>query len=64
MRVISRLSIILIGSVAGFLVSCETTDPKPRKRPPLPGEEINELNWNRATGPNDVVTPMGLPMSR
>ena len=47
------------------LVSCESTETvKPKKRPPLPGEEVNELSWGRPTGPNDVSTPYGLPMSR
>jgi hypothetical protein len=47
------------------LVSCESTETvKPKKRPPLPGEEINELSWGRPTGPNEVATPFGMPMSR
>jgi len=47
------------------LASCESTGTvKPKKRPPLPGEEVNELSWGRPTGPNDVSTPYGMPMSR
>jgi len=49
------------------LVSCHSTDEeslKPKKRAPLPGEDVNELSWGRPTGPNDVSTPFGLPMSR
>ena len=65
MKATSRIVVLLVAGICSGLVSCETTDqPKPKKRPPLPGEEASELNWNRATGPNDVVTPMGLPMSR
>jgi hypothetical protein len=44
--------------------SCESTEPKKKKRPPLPGEDESDLSWNRPTGPNDISTPFGLPMSR
>ena len=57
-------STLIIGACACALASCESTDPPKKKRPLLPGEEISDLNWNRPTGPNDVSTPMGLPMSR
>jgi hypothetical protein len=54
--------LVLLGMV---LCSCESSDTvKPKKRPPLPGEEVNELSWGRPTGPNDVASPYGLPMSR
>jgi hypothetical protein len=47
------------------LTACQSSDTslKEKKRPLLPGEEINDLSWSRPTGPNDVATPMGLPMS-
>ncbi len=58
----------IITAVAGLLCltlpSCESTEPKKKPRPPLPGEELNEQSWNKPTGPNDVTTPYGLPMSR
>ena len=47
------------------LCSCESTETvKPKKRPPLPGEEVNELSWGRPTSANEVSTPYGMPMSR
>jgi hypothetical protein len=60
-----RFAAALLVLCAG-LVSCETTETtmKPKKRPPLPGEDVNELSWGRPTGPNDVTTPFGMPMSR
>ena len=55
-------SLLILGAA---LVSCESTETvKPKKRPPLPGEDVNELSWGRPTGPNDVSTPFGMPMSR
>lgn len=46
------------------LTACETTDNgKKKKRPPLPGEEMSDLSWGRPTGPNDISSPLGLPMS-
>ena len=54
----------LVAACAG-LVACASDQPKPKKHPPLPGEEINELSWGRPTGPNDSGSPLGgLPMSR
>jgi hypothetical protein len=59
-----RLSFCAWALCAG-LVSCESTETvKPKKRPPLPGEDVNELSWGRPTGPNDLSTPFGMPMSR
>ena len=55
-------SLLILGAA---LVSCESTETvKLKKRPPLPGEDVNELSWGRPTGPNDVSTPFGMPMSR
>lgn len=51
--------------ICAGLSACESTETvKPKKRPPLPGEEVNELSWGRPTGPNDVPSPYGMPMSR
>ena len=44
--------------------SCETDQPKKKKRPPLPGEEDSDLSWSRPTGPNEISTPFGIPTSR
>ena len=50
---------------AAALVSCESTETvKPKKRPPLPGEDVNELSWGRPTSASEVSTPFGMPMSR
>ena len=51
---------------AGMVASCasDETALQPKKRPPLPGEEVNELSWGRPTSANEVSTPYGLPMSR
>ena len=58
----------IISATAGLLCfalpSCESSEPKKKPRPPLPGEELNEQSWNKPTGPNDVANPYGLPMSR
>lgn len=60
--------ISLTATVVSFmgiaLNACESTETAKKKRPLLPGEEMSELSWSRPTGPNDVVTPIGLPMSR
>jgi hypothetical protein len=47
------------------LTGCQSTDTglKEKKHPPLPGEDVSDLSWSRPTGPNDISTPMGLPMS-
>jgi len=61
-----RTAFTAIALLTALLVpSCESTETvKPKKRPPLPGENESELSWGRATGPNDVSTPFGMPMSR
>jgi hypothetical protein len=62
----SRSLVVLIALVGAGLAGCESNKPPltKKKRPPLPGEEVSDLSWSRPTGPNDVPTPMGLPMSR
>ena len=60
----SCLLVSMAAVVFACLPACESTEGvKPKKRPPLPGETDSELSWSRPTGPNDVQTPMGLPMS-
>ena len=59
-----RIIAITAGLFCLGLQACESTGPKKKPRPPLPGEELSELGWSRPTGPNDVSTPYGLPMSR
>ena len=59
-----RITAICAGLIGFALPACESTEPKRKPRPPLPGEELNEQSWNKPTGPNDVATPYGLPMSR
>lgn len=62
-RTFQTIAAALLLSTA--LISCESTETvKPKKRPPLPGEDVNELSWGRPTGPNDISTPFGMPMSR
>src|SRR5262249_30062586 len=61
-----RLLAVMMGFALTALTGCESTEStaiKEKKHPPLPGEEVSDLSWSRPTGPNDVVTPMGLPMS-
>lgn len=60
----SRILTLAAGLLCIALNACESTEPRKKVRPPLPGEELNELGWSRPTGPNDVSTPYGLPMSR
>ena len=60
----ARIAAVTAGLLCLVLNSCESTGPKKKPRPPLPGEEVNELGWSRPTGPSDVATPYGLPMSR
>jgi hypothetical protein len=59
-------AVVLIAFLGAGLAGCESNKPplSKKKRPPLPGEEVSDLSWSRPTGPNDVPTPMGLPMSR
>ncbi|HWB04134.1 MAG TPA: hypothetical protein VG796_13990 [Verrucomicrobiales bacterium] len=64
MRLIHVALVAVIALVIPGLSSCESTTLKEKKRPPLPGEEQSDLSWSRPTGPNDVVSPLGLPMSR
>ena len=60
-----RISTLSVALLCAGLGACQSTDtPKPKKRAALPGEEVNELNWGRSTGPNDFASPLGLPMSR
>ncbi len=60
----TRIAPVLAAVLCFALNACESTEPKKKRRPPLPGEEVNDLSWGRPTGPNDVSTPYGLPMSR
>jgi hypothetical protein len=66
MRAFNVLRLAVMAAACAGLVACASDQPKPKKHPPLPGEEINELSWGgRPTGPNDVASPLGgLPMSR
>jgi hypothetical protein len=59
----SRLLVVMTVITLTGLTACETTELKEKKRPPLPGEEVSDLSWSRPTGPNEISTPMGLPMS-
>lgn len=59
------VSLAAVLLLSAGLCSCESTETvKPKKRPPLPGEEVNELSWGRPTSANEVSTPYGMPMSR
>jgi hypothetical protein len=55
---------IVAAAVSLGLSGCASSEPPRKKRPPLPGEEVSDLSWSRPTGPNDIGTPMGLPLSR
>ncbi len=62
---VRRIGAGVLLSLGLVVASCESTESvKEKKRPPMPGEEVNELSWGRPTGPNDVMSPYGIPMSR
>ncbi len=64
-RLFPLLALTVSAVICLTAISCESDQTiKKKKRPPLPGEEESDLSWSRPTGPNDINSPLGMPMSR